>query len=207
MRRVVTIYALAITTALAALAVWGCCGLMRHVIVAVDKFGDAGAGLAQTTAHLNAPHGTIAMIDEDAGASKSLIIHADLVARHEQQQLNTWDERGTALFDNANGAVTDLRATINAGTKTEDAATETLTQTTATVADLRTMLPDLKRAMDNTADLTQHTDGIAKNVEATTGDLQAKLHPILNPAPCTTRMCKFKRDLSALKSAIAKDVF
>ncbi len=126
MRRAVTIYALTVMTALLGLAAWGCCGLARHIIVAVDRLGDAGAGLAETAAKLNGPHGTIAMADEDAGAAKSLIVHGDLVARHEQQQLTAWDERGTVLFANLNGGVSDLRTTITAAAGTARAATATL---------------------------------------------------------------------------------
>lgn len=97
MRRFAAVYLLSLLTALCGLAAWGCFGLCGHAIAAVDKLGDAGAGLAQTAGKLNGKHGTIAMLDEDVGAGKSLIVHADLVARHEQQQLTVWDARGSEL--------------------------------------------------------------------------------------------------------------
>lgn len=168
-------------TVLLGLAVWGCCGLTRHIIVAVDRFGDAGAGLAQTAAKLNGKHGTIAMLDEDAGASKSLIIHADLVARHEQQSLNTWDRRTTELFNNVNGGVTDLRGTVKAATGTANAATGLLSESTDTVrtlndprtglpatlgnangavTDLRKLTPELKRTATASANTMEHVNGI-----------------------------------------------
>jgi hypothetical protein len=163
--------------ALLGLSVWGCIGLTNHIIMAVDKFGDAGAGIAQTTAKLNGPHGTIAMMDEDAGAAKSLIIHADLAARHEQQQLTTWDTRGAVLFSNLNGGVTDLRTTINAATGTANAATATLgegqrtlaaarpvlDEAAATVKDVHAVVPEVARTAKGTADTMENTAGITKD--------------------------------------------
>ena len=177
--------------ALLGLAVWGCCGLTRHVIVAVDKIGDAGsnlaeagAGIAQASARINGPHGTIAMMDEDAGAAKGLIVHADMAARHEQQQLTTWDARGADLFANLNGGVTDLRTTVNAIAQTASAATGTaiaasatlgegqrtlaafqplLGHSDATVADMDALLRDraIHRTFDHVESITASGDKIA----------------------------------------------
>ena len=61
-------------------------------------------------------NGTIAELDKTILSVKSLIVHADLVARHEQQQLSAWDERGATLFNNVNGAVTDTRAVVKQST-------------------------------------------------------------------------------------------
>lgn len=175
---------------LLALSVWGCFGVARHLIVAVDKLGDAGEGLAGTAARLNDPQkGTIKMLDEDVGATKSLIIHADLVARHEQQSLNTWDDRVASIFDNINGGVTDLRGTIQAATGTvsavqgtANASTDLLTEAAksfrtlndpsaglaATLAnanggitDLRTLTPEVKRTVTASANTMEHVNGIA----------------------------------------------
>ena len=223
MRKAITIYAVILVTALSGLAAWGCCGIARHLIVAMDKLGDAGAGFAQTAAQLNDPRkGTIKMLNEDVGATKSLIVHADLVTRHEQQQLDTWDARGAQLFSNANGAITDLRGTINASTgaiadlrTTITASTGTLNETTATlraagpaITDLDGLIrsfaataPDVQRAVKGIADTSQQTAAIGTNLNATTHDLQVALHPILNPEPCATRGCKIKRALSAAKAA------
>ena len=169
-------------TALLGLAVWGCCGLTAHIIIAVDHLGDAGTGLAQTAAKLNGKHGTIAMLNEDVGASKSLIIHADLVARHEHQSLSTWDQRGSALFNNVDGAVTDLRGTFNATAGTATAATELIAESTDTVRilndprkglpatlnnangvanDLRALTPELQRTATASANTMEHVNGIA----------------------------------------------
>jgi hypothetical protein len=166
-----------VIAALLGLSVWGCLGLTHHIIVAVDKFGDAGSGLSETTAKLNGPHGTITMMDEDVGAAKSLIIHADLAARHEQQQLTTWDARGATLFSNLDGGVTDLRTTVNAAAQTANAATATLSegqrtlaalqpvlgQSSATVADFDALLKDqaIHRTFDHVESITASGDRIA----------------------------------------------
>ena len=187
MRRAVTIYALTLATALAALTVWGCCGFVRHAIVAVDKLGDAGAGFAQTAARLNDPQkGTIKMLDEDVGATKSLIVHADLITRHEQQSLDTWDRDGAALFANANGAITDLRGSAKAATGTLNAATGTLnasqqiiaamapieTNANGAITDLRALTPELQRTATASANMMEHTDNTMMHVEGITGDGQ-----------------------------------
>jgi hypothetical protein len=213
--RIGCITILSIPAALLALCVWGCFGIAHHIIVAVDRFGDAGAGLAQTAARLNGKHGTLAMLDEDIGAAKSAIVHVDLVARHEQQQLSTWDDRGTQLYTNINGGVTDLRSAINAGADTARAATDTARAATAAlgegkatistanglVGDLRLSVPQLNRALTAGADAAEHTSGITAHVEGTTADLQVALHPILNPEPCKTRGCKLKRVLGVFKAS------
>lgn len=177
MRRTLLGVASSALAALLGLAVWGCFGLTQHIIVAVDKFGDAGAGLAQTTARLNGRHGTLAMMDEDVGAAKSLIVHADLAARHEQQQLTTWDIRGAVLFSNLNGGVSDLRTTINAATGTANAASEALDEgkrtliafqpllghSDAAVADMDAFLKDqsIQRTMVHVESMTASGDRIA----------------------------------------------
>ncbi len=200
---------------LASLAVWGCFGLTRHAIIAIDKLGNAGEGFAQTAQYLNDPDkGTIMMLNQDVDSAKSLITHADLVARHEQQQLNIWDDRGTLLFNNTNGALTDLRGVFTAGQGTLDQATETLkiindpktglhivlVDADGVIKDLGTLTPDLKRAMKGVADTSEQTAGISTHLNATTGDLQHALHPILNPEPCKTRSCRIWRDLKELKA-------
>jgi hypothetical protein len=175
---------LSIPAALLALCVWGCFGIARHVIVAVDHIGDAGAGIAQTAGKLNGPDGTIAMADEDIGAAKSLIIHADLVARHEQQSLKTWDARGNEFFANINGGITDLRGTINASKKTVDAGTQLvlelrktaqavndpekglppiLAESGAAVRDARAVVPEVKRTATATANMMEENAGTAKD--------------------------------------------
>lgn len=162
--------------ALLGLAVWGCCGLTQHAIIALDhwsaaadKLSDAGAGLTQVAAHLNDPQkGTIKMLDEDVGATKSLIVHADLITRHEQQSLTTWDQDGAALFANLNGGVTDLRGTVNAATGTLHESQQVIAamrpvvvNANGAVTDLRALTPEFERTATATANAAEHGNGIA----------------------------------------------
>lgn len=214
--------AIATVAAILALTVWGCIGVAHHLIMALD-------GITQTTTKLNGPHGTIAMADEDIGAAKSLIIHADLVARHEQQSLNTWDARAAQLFDNINGGVTDLRGAINAGADMARAATGTVgamqgtasagtdllaeaaksfrqvndphVGIAATLGNLNGGIDDARKLAPEVARGVTAGADTAQHIDGITGDFQTALHPILNPDPCKTRACKVKRGLGAVKAA------
>jgi len=63
-------------------------------------------------------NGTVAEVDKLILGLKSLTVHADLVARHEQQQLTTWDDHGEKLFNNVNSVVSDVRGTVKQSTLT-----------------------------------------------------------------------------------------
>jgi hypothetical protein len=126
MRRALILAAFSALAALLGLAVWGCVGVTHHLVIAIDRLGDAGMSITQTAAKLNGPHGTIAMTDEDVGAAKSLIIHADLVARHEQQSLGAMDAGASEITQNLNATVLDLRKTILTANGTAAAAGDTL---------------------------------------------------------------------------------
>jgi hypothetical protein len=179
------IYVASLLAIVIGLSVWGCIGLTKHAIVALDAFGVASDGVTQTAAKLNGQRGTIAMADEDIGAVKSLVIHADLVARHEQQQLVTWDDRGTVLFNNLNGTVTDLRATLNATAGTSRQATtdlaiandaianlrDVLAESGSTVKDLHAILPDVAATAKTTAATMIHVESIAARGENIAGSV------------------------------------
>ena len=135
MRRL-TILACVVGTALLSLAVWGCFGLSRHIIVAIDKWGDAGAGVTATLVKVNAPCkaikgqkltaldlkdcGTLASFEASLRTFRGTMGVIETVANHEQNQLTVWDQRGQELFGNVNGGVTDLRtAIVQAGDSAE----------------------------------------------------------------------------------------
>jgi methyl-accepting chemotaxis protein len=186
--------------ALLALSVWGCFGVVHHVIVAIDKWGDAGESLNRTLAKVNGKAGTIAMLDEDIGAAKSMIIHADLVARHEQQQFDVWDRRGAQLFQSIDGGITDLRKTIRqsgdaAGSfgKTADAATHlvddlrkeaadkdhgvgaTMANVNGAVSEARSLSPDVKRIAHATAGTMEHVEGTSASLEKISEHVEKKV--------------------------------
>lgn len=172
-------YVAAVVTVVLGLAVWGSFTLTHHVNAALDSVTNAGNAATAAATRINGPNGTIAMMDEDIGAAKSLIIHGDLVARHEQHQLTTWDARGAEVFNNVNGAVTDLRGTITAATGAVNATTATvqegqrtiqavqpvLGEARSTIADLHAAVPDVVRTAKGTADTVQHTAAVGADAE------------------------------------------
>ena len=206
----------AIAAAVIGITVYGCCGLAHHAIVAIDKIGDAGVQLGRAgdgasliEQRIGAKHGTIAMLDEDLGAGKSAIIHADLVARHEQQQLTIWDQRGAELYANVNGGVSDLRSTIRKAGESEDAATRfvdamraaaadkdngvgaVLANVNGGVADVRSMAADGRRITKATAGTMEHVEGISGDVQVQTHKLVApktKMQRVIDAAPVVVKV-------------------
>lgn len=170
-------------TVLSVYGVRGARTLTTHVCVAVDHLGDAGLGLKETADHLNAKHGTIAMLDEDAGAAKSLIIHADLVARHEEQSMTTWDADATQLFANLNGGVTDLRATVKAGNTALDGLVPIEVGLTQEVKDMDVATTDVATLVSDPhiKGTVSHLDGMVANGEDMSKDAKDYVHGILHP--------------------------
>lgn len=194
---------LVLAVVLSVFGVHGARILTRHACVAMDRMADAGLAVSQTAQHLNAPHGTIAMIDEDAGATKSLIVHADLVARHEQQSMSTWDNDARDLFTNANGAVTDLRGTANAATTALQGVPPVLDGATHAVKTMDAAAGHLDAAINapEVVDATKHLDSAIGHTDGILGDFQTRLHPILNPDPCKTKKCKLESAAGKATSA------
>lgn len=123
-----------------ALSVWGGFGVTLHLIQAVDAVRDAALGAAQAEARISGPHGTLTMADEDLGAMKSVIVHADLVARHEQQSLTTFDARASQLYSRVLAVANQTDATLASAQdavgrigRTADAASSTLAAGTLTL--------------------------------------------------------------------------
>lgn len=90
-----------------------------------------------TLAHINGNTGTIAMLDEDLGAAKSAVIHADLIARHEQQQLTTLDAQERQVFADLHATMSATDATLASLQETSHSATTTLATANATISGLR----------------------------------------------------------------------
>lgn len=117
-------------TAFIGVAAWQGLLLARDVRATVAT---ANAALA----HLNGKTGTIAMLDEDLGAAKSAVIHADLIARHEQQQLSTLDTQELTLFADLHDTAQAARKTLDAGTGTANAATTAVATAGETIEKLK----------------------------------------------------------------------
>jgi len=156
---------------------------------------------------------TIVLADKLINESRSLVVHTDLVARHEQQQMSTWDGHGQVLFDNLNGGVVDLRSTIQTAT---GLIQDTQTQMNTIGGDAHRALVNLpqteNRLDDNldmlhksiydfdklvsSPDITQtlhNTNTVTYNLGKTTGDFQTKFHSYLFPAPCSGTICALKK--------------
>ena len=101
-------------------------------------------------------NGTIAEVDKTILGVKSLVVHTDLVARHEEQQLTTWDDRGTVLFSNVNGAISGARSTIRQSTLT-------LQEATRAIAQVETVPEHLNPVLDNTAELANSVNEFASD--------------------------------------------
>jgi hypothetical protein len=212
MYRWFAIYVASLMAAVVGLSVWGCIGLNHHAIVALDKLGDAGVqfgragdAVTQVAAKVNGKHGTIAMADEDIGAAKSLIIHADLVARHEQQQLKTWDERGTELFSK-------FGALLDSATKATDAAAPAITkignaasqaggtadQLTENLDTLNSSERQLEDPNGYLAQFMKHAANTADHADVISDDFETLTNKITHPAPCTGKLCPVKRAMGAM---------
>jgi hypothetical protein len=144
----------------------------------IAKLGAAADGINATTARLNGPHGTLTMLDDDIGAAKSLIVHADLVARHEQQQLGKLDSQEDTLFADLHGmaaagtgaalqATVDLQTandTILAGKAGVQSFTLAGQDLDETVKGLQPTVRDLAGMMENTRQITADTRAVADDV-------------------------------------------
>src|SRR5271166_4668360 len=122
---------LQIALGLAALTVAGSsCFVAWHLSRALDAWGAGGSqtfiGLNTTLQRLNGPHGTLTMADEDIGALKSMLVHFDLVARHEQQQLVTYDGYAAQLVSHLNGTLDAAQRAAGSVSGTAQAATAAL---------------------------------------------------------------------------------
>jgi hypothetical protein len=171
------------------IGIWGAFGISRHVIVAVDHVGDAGTQLQTTMDVLDRPCnngkascGTLAKIDTTLNELDSAIIHADLVAGHEQQQLVTYDRYTAELMARVTGLADSLKKTSDALTGTATAATETLNEGKATIAKAQPLLDSLAATADaSTATVKTfngrlsdpRVDALMTHVASTTGHVDA----------------------------------
>jgi hypothetical protein len=201
---------------LAAVAVLGVVGWQGWV--RGQQFGAALAGLETAEAKLNASldkinqpgTGTLAEADKLSLAAKSVLVHVDIAAQHEDQNLTALDAQERTLFADAHGTMASL-------TGTADAATETLHSTTADLQTLNVSVAGLQpveaSASASFIDLDAFikgpdVTGTAANVNLITGnfgkmssDAQVKFHDLLYPPPCRSFACRFERGLNDVRLA------
>ncbi len=167
-----------VSAALLGLTVWGACGLARHVIIAVDKWGDAAPDLKPTLATLNRPCGfrnvkssanystfysegslmpcgTLAEIATSVVKAGDAVVQTQLVERattpHITAAMDTLNQSATKL----GGTADSLTETAHAATGTLEAATDTIGEGKRTIAAAQPLLAQLTA---NGASLQTATD-------------------------------------------------
>jgi hypothetical protein len=114
-------------------------------------------------------NGTIAELDKTILGVKSLVVHTDLVARHEQQQLTTWDTYGEMLFNNVNGVVSDVRGTVKQ-------ATLTLAEAQKAIAEVETVPAHLNPVADNLAKALVPVPSTLQGLSSVSAEMAAYIH-------------------------------
>jgi hypothetical protein len=204
---------LALTVAVG-LGVWGCFGLNRYAIVALQKYADAAPakgkvdGLAAKMADALPSKGKL---DAVADSANAVLAGARGGITRTVDNLNR-KCKGEAGPD-ACGALAQVNKTVikigDAVVSTQQAEIETLPHFTAAMDSFKGAADDLgdTEAAATTAfgsfdalmkrkSLGDAIDGLAatsQNAGKISGDLYAWSHPILNPDPCTTRKCTAAR--------------
>lgn len=182
--------------------------IANRAITAEDKLN----GALDT---VNRDGGILANVD---GAARGVRLTADAFGRiawHEQKRASVVDEEIDQVFTDAHSALVGMQTTSTHLNTTADAATGLLRSSQAATDAATTAIaenapalhadlldagnvlnhfdekltdPQLQRTITGVADTTTHMAGLS-------GDLQVKLHPILNPEPCKSAKCKIFRKI------------
>ena len=153
--------------ALTAITVYGCFGLTRHIIIAVDRWGAAAPGAGETDAvldHINRPCkgasgpdacGTLAQINKTAIDAGDAIVRTQLIERSTQPHIiSAMDEFGQTA-KHLSSTADSLKGTADALTGTAQDATDTLAEGKRTIAAVQPLLAQLTA---NSASLQTTTD-------------------------------------------------
>ncbi len=135
------------------LAVWGLSGLTAHYILAADSIAETGKETRESLPYMLT---SVKMLAEDLGALKSTIVHADLVARHEQQNLGKYDQLISSTASDIHSTLESANGTFNATARVADQATADLRTLNTTITQVN---PLLVHADDTISDL----DGVLKD--------------------------------------------
>ena len=113
------------SAALLGLAVWGCFGLNRHLIVALDKWGNAAPDLKPTLDAIIGPRGTLHEVNKAAVKIGDAIVQTQLVERATTPHVTAAMDQFGAAAVHLSGTADALSGTAHAATGTLQAATET----------------------------------------------------------------------------------
>ena len=220
MTRVLQLAVLALLLTVAAFAGFGCWGIYHCMKSAAVLIADSDAALKAATATEQKAAAVADNLNGVLTAEKPLIVKAtanlvatsanlkaasagiDVAVTEINRPCGQGDSCGTIATTNR--ALNSVRMAAGQVTaiseKEKDQRVAMNNQETQLASEMEAGLTKMGVAIDGLTVLEQHASGVATNIEATTGDLQVRLHPILNPAPCQTRGCRFKRDLGAVKA-------
>jgi hypothetical protein len=175
-------------------------GLNRHLIQAIDHANDAAVCLNATLARVNGKYGTLTEVDKLVMASKSVLVHTDMVVAHEDRELVRYDgyvgqmaldvhatmETTRDTLKTTQGAITAV--TVDAQTANESiaalqpllqASTRTLDTTNQTIGDLdkRIADPNIAATVANVQGITFQANRVAKDAADVT-DRLSKPRPL-----------------------------
>jgi hypothetical protein len=183
-----------VSAALLGLTVWGCFGISHHLIVAVDKWGNAAPDLKPTIAKVNqaldttnAPcaikgsnqpcRGTLGLLNKTIKDTGDAIIETQLQERstapHITAAMDTLNNSAQKLggtADNLSGTATALTGTANAATRTLTTATTTIAAFQPVLGHLDASSADLDAFLKGKM-LTKTLPDIAVNLKITTGNV------------------------------------
>jgi len=181
-------YYAVLITALCALCVWGGLGLTHHVIVAVDKWGNAAPDLKPTLDAINRPCGQGKPCGLLANANKTVIKVGDAIVTTQMQE-RAIAPHTVAAMDTLNAAAQKLgktadsiSVTAGAATGSLDALTDTLGEGKRTIAAAQPLLvaytksgQDLDALLKSKAvyDTLDATSATTEHIAGVTGDLQS----------------------------------
>ena len=111
------------SAALLGLAVWGCFGLNHHLIVALDKWGNAAPDLKPTLDAISGPRGTLHEVNKAAVKIGDAIVQTQLVERATTPHVTTAMDQFGAAAVHLSGTADALSKTASAGAQTLNALT------------------------------------------------------------------------------------
>jgi hypothetical protein len=189
---------LAVILAALGLTAWGCIGLTQHLIVTIDRFGDAGEQIARAGKTINTPKlGTLAEVDATLLQGRLTIDAVNKVAIHEQHQLTTIDGYAAKLVADLDTVSRHADRTLDAASGGLTAASMTLGTLNSTIAQAQPLLAS-SNALVQTAnrtvgdydffatdphvrDFISHLDSTSSHIDGISADVQYKAHQLLHP--------------------------
>jgi len=151
--------------------IWGAIGLNQHLIIAIDHMNDAAVGLNQTVAKVNGKNGTIAEVDKLILASKSLLVHTDMVVAHEDKQVSRYDGYVVKMTDDVHNTMLTTQDTLKTTQQAVSTVTTDLQTANESIAALQPVLEASRHTITDADMLISDPaiKGTLANVQGVTG--------------------------------------